>query len=178
MAITVGTDTYISLADATTYVGSNYVTTSAEYVAWAALSDAQKELYLKKAQKKIDRLYLRGIKAVSTQTLEFPRAIRTDYSRENFPLVNITMDANWVIETSVAQRVKDAQVEEALALLVQGSTATKRQQLQNQGVKSFSLGNLTENYGTATKANGTTKLLSVDAQELLRYYLIGAVDIG
>lgn len=178
MAITVGTDTYISLADANTYVSNNYPTTATEYTSWNALSDANKELYLKKATKKIDRLYLRGIKAVSTQTLEFPRAIRTDYRRENFPLVNIRLDADWVIETAVSQQVKDAQVEEALAIVTQGTTANKRQQLQAQGVKSFSLGNLSESYGSGSNANGSTKMISVDAQELLRYYLLGAVSIG
>ena len=178
MAITVGTDTYISLADANTYVTANHVSTSTEYTSWTTLTDANKELYLKKAAKKIDRLYLRGVKAVSTQTLEFPRAIRTDYRRENFPLINIRLDADWVIETAVSQQVKDAQVEEALSMLVDGATANKRAKLQAQGVKSFSLGNLSENYGTGSKANGATKLLSTEAQELLRYYLLGSVNIG
>jgi hypothetical protein len=180
MAITVGTDTYISLADANTYVSNNYPTTATEYTTWNNLTDANKELYLKKATKKIDRLLLRGVKAVSTQTLEFPRAIRTDYRRENFPLVNIRLDADWVVETAVSQQVKDAQVEEALQTVTQGATATKRQQLQAQGVKSFSLGNLSESYGSGggSSANTSTKLISVDAQELLRYYVLGAVSIG
>lgn len=178
MSIVVNENSYLSLADANTYVSDNYVSTATEYTSWGALNDANKELYLKKATKKIDRLYLRGIKAVSTQTLEFPRAIRTDYRRENFPLVNIRLDADWVIETEVSQNVKDAQVEEALSILVDGTTANKRAKLQAQGVKSFSLGNLSENYGTGTKANGTTKLFSTEAQELLRYYLLGSVNIG
>ena len=85
LAITVGTDTYITLADADTYISNNYVTTSTEYITWDALTDANKEIYLKNATKKIDRGIYRGIKAVSTQTLEFPRALKTFYRREDYP---------------------------------------------------------------------------------------------
>jgi len=177
MAITVNTDTYISLADADTYVAANYLTTDTKYSTWDGLSDDNKEIYLKRATKKLDRQYLRGIKAVSTQTLEFPRAIQTDYRRTNYPLINITLDNDWVIETEVAQMVKDAQVEEALSSATQGATATKRAELQAQGVKSFSLGNLSEDYGNATTTQGTTKLLSIEAQELIRYYVLGSVAI-
>ena len=76
MAVTVGTDAYISLVDADLYMTNNYVSTSTEYTTWDALSDGDKEIYLKKATKRIDRQILRGIKAVDTQTLEFPRALK------------------------------------------------------------------------------------------------------
>ena len=44
MTITVGTDTYISIADADTFVAANYLTTEAKYIAWDALADAAKEI--------------------------------------------------------------------------------------------------------------------------------------
>ena len=177
MAITVGTDTYITLAAADTYVAANYLSTDTKYTTWDNLTDANKEIYLKRATKRLDRQYLRGIKAVSTQTLEFPRAIQTDYRRTNYPLINITLDNDWVIETEVAQMVLDAQVEESLSASTQGTTANKRAELQAQGVKSFSLGNLSEDYGNASTTQGTTKLISIEAQELLRYYVLGSVAI-
>jgi hypothetical protein len=175
MAITVGTDTYLSLTDATAYVAANYVTTSTKYIAWTALSDGNKEICLKKACKKIDRQILQGVKSLTTQTLEFPRALYTDYSSLTFPNLNIRAYDNWVIETAVHQNVKDAQVEEALSILTFGENANKRVDLQNQGVKSIKLGNLSETYNG--KVTSGTKLLSVEALELLRYWLNGSVVI-
>ena len=180
MAITVGTDTYISLADANTYMSSNYVSTSTEYTTWDALSDGDKEIYLKNATKRIDRQILRGVKAVETQTLEFPRALKTycnDYVRPVYG-VNPRRGYEYVVETEVSQRVKDAQCEEALTLSVDGSTVSKRLELQRQGVKKFTLGDLTEEYGTGVNSSAnSTKLSSVTAKELLKYYVAGSVGI-
>ena len=175
MALVVGTDTYISQADATTYVGANYPTTSTEYTTWTALSSNDKDLYLRKACKKLDRQILRGIKAFDTQTLEFPRAIRTDYYNTNYPNTTLRFTADWVVEGSVSQSVKDAQVEEAITIATYGIQANKRIELQNQGVKSFSLGSLSESY-SGRKA-GATRLLSNEAIELLKYYICGGVGI-
>ena len=178
MAITVNTDTYISLEDADTYVEENYVSTSTEYTTWSALSNSDKEIYLKNSTKKIDRGIYRGIKAVSTQTLEFPRALKTFYRREDYPNLNILLDGDWVIETEVNQRVKDAQVEEAITLAIDGGTTSKRLELQRQGVKSFQLGDLREEYGTGVATTtSTTKLSSIKAKELMDYYLAGSVGI-
>jgi len=178
MAITVGTDTYISLADADTYVADNYVSTDTTYTTWDNLTDANKEIYLKKATKKLDRQILRGTKAVSTQTLEFPRALYSNYSRDDFPLLNISLNGDWVIETAVSQYVLDAQVEEALGIVVGGATANDRLKLQQQGVKSFKLGDLSESYGNGISTSyNSTRLASVEAKELLRYYVAGSVGI-
>jgi len=177
MAITVGTDTYISLSDATAYVNATNISTSTNYITWTALTDGNKEVYLKLATKKIDRQYLRGIKSITTQTLEFPRALQTDYRRQDYPNLNILLDGEWFIEIAVDQRVKDAQVEEALSIAVNGGTANKRAELQAQGVTEFSLGKLSEKYDNGTNTTGSTKLLSVNAQELLRYYILGGVAL-
>ena len=177
MAIVVGTDTYISLADANTYVSDNYPTTVTEYTSWDALSDANKELYLKRAQRKIDRQFLRGVKAVSTQTLEFPRAIRLDYTNiSQYPETTVRQDDNWVVETSVANNVKYAQVEEALYEIINSATANKRLQLQAQGVKSFRLGNLSETFKDGATGS-SEQLRSLEARDLLRYYMVGGVPI-
>jgi len=178
LAITVGTDTYISLADANTYMSANYISTSTEYTTWDALSDGDKEIYLKNATKRIDRQILRGIKAVDTQTLEFPRALKSchRYPDLNITGVNVGRYDNYVVESEVTQRVKDAQCEEALIMSVDGTTASKRLELQRQGVKSFTLGDLTETYGAGTNSNAnSTKLASLTARELLKYYVAGSV---
>jgi hypothetical protein len=174
-SIVVGTNSYISTLDANTYVTDSYISTSPEYIAYMALSDADKEVYLKKACKKIDRQILRGVKAVSTQILEFPRAIRTDGYDDSYPNTSLRFTKDWVVEAAVSQAVKDAQVEEALSIVVSGVEVSKRRELQSQGVKSFSLGSLSESY-SSIKA-GSSKLTSLEAQDLLRVYISGAVGI-
>lgn len=189
--LTVGTDTYVTLDEANTYVDDNYVNSDEEKVAWTALCTTDKEIYLKRATKKIDIQRLAGIKAVDTQTLEFPRALHSDYLDKYFIYSNrckyltnktcydvdetVIQNDTWIIESDVSQNVKDAQVEEALALITQGAQANKRLQLQRQGVKSFSLGDLSESYGSGIRTVNT--LTSTLAQELLKDYLNGGVEI-
>ena len=180
MALTVGTDSYISVADATTYIANNYVSTSALYTTWNALSAGDKEIYLKKATKKIDRQMLRGIKAIDSQVLEFPRALRSNDRFYNNNIVGVSVNRydNYVVESEVSQAVKDAQVEEAVSLSGSGGALSNRQSLQQQGVKSFSLGDLSESYGTGLSSSfNSTVLTSSEAKELLKYYLAGGVRI-
>jgi hypothetical protein len=178
MAIIVGTDTYISVANASVYVTNNYISTDSKRVAWFTLTDADKEIFLKKATKKIDRQRLRGIKAIFTQTLAFPRAIETEhYNAEYYKNISIINYSGYVVEPEVSQIVKDAEVEEALSIMQDNNMSNKRAELQAQGVKSFSLGSLSETYVVTGASNTETQLLSNEAKELLRYYLLGAVNI-
>lgn len=184
MAIIVGEDVYISVTDSDTYISNNYISTSTEYTTWDGLSDADKEIYLKRATKRIDRQIIRGAKAIDTQTLQFPRAIKTCGRWYEQPAygVSVNGDRDWYIETEVSQRVKDANVEEALsnALIDSGSASNsaERSQLQAQGVKSFTLGDLTETYGTGLSSNyNSTILLSSTAKELLKFYSAGGVKL-
>lgn len=184
MAIVVNTDAYVSVADADTYMSNNYVSTSTEYTTWDALTDGNKEIYLKKATKRIDRQMLRGIKALDTQTLEFPRAIKSYGSYYEKPVYGATpyRSDEYIVESEVSQKVIDANVEEALsnALVDAGvpSNGSERVKLQAQGVKSFTLDDLSETYGTGLSSSyNSTVLLSSEAKELLKYYLAGGVRI-
>ena len=116
---------------------------------WGETSDADKEKALRQATRAIDRQLLKGRKATDTQELAFPR----------YP------------DTEVPEAVKEACCEEALALLERGNS--QRRKLQQEGVQSFALGNMSETY-----AAGTGKgLLSQEAKELLQPWLLGAVNI-
>jgi len=99
--------------------------------------------------KEIDRQLLKGRKATDTQELAFPR-----YPDEEVP-----------------ETVKEACCEIALALLERGNS--QRRKLQQEGVQSFVLGNMSETY-TAGAGKG---LLSQEAKELLRPWLLGSVNI-
>jgi hypothetical protein len=170
MSITVDTDTYISVTDADTYVEEYYIQTDSAYSTWNGLSDSDKEIYLRRAAAVIDREPLVGIKSVSTQEMEFPRAIRTDVRREEFPALNILYFTDWIVQTEVPDAVKYAQVEIALSLAVGISSRVK---LQQEGVKSFSLGKLSESYGSGRNLS----IVSHEAKEYLKPYLAGSVAI-
>ena len=96
--------------------------------------------------------------------------------------VNVNGSDDWYVESEVQQSVKDANVEEALAqAIVDGGNATSssdRLQLQSQGVKSFSLGDLSETYGSGLSSTyDSTQLLSSEAKELLSFYSLGGVGL-
>ena len=101
------------------------------------------------ATRVIDRLPLKGWKSQEAQALAFPR----------YP------------DAEIPETVKEATFEEALALLERGNS--QRRKLQAEGVTSMSLGGLSETYAPRAGKG----LLSQEAKELLRPWLLGAVRI-
>ena len=116
---------------------------------WGQADESTKEKALKQATRAIDRQLLGGRKTSPEQELAFPR----------YP------------DTEVPEAVKEACCEEALAILESGNS--QRRKLQQEGVQSFSLGNMSETFA----AGAGKGLLSQEAKELLRPWLIGAVNI-
>ena len=110
---------YVNLTEANEYFSNRL-----HADAWAEASDADKDKALAMAAKAIDRQPLSGRKTDTTQTLAFPR----------YP------------DTEVPVAVKDACCEVALALLERGNS--QRRKLQQEGVQSLSLGNMSETYIT------------------------------
>lgn len=171
MSLQVGVNSYLDVAAANAYFSDRL---GAE--AWGALTDAQKAQALVTATRRLDRLPYLGAKASPTQPLAFPRC----YPPASLPLIShpnsfddLLYGAGWYCEPDVPQAVKDATCEEALALVSAGKS--QRLELQAQGVKSFSLGRLSEAFGPAPK--GLNGLLSLEARELLRPYVAGSVGI-
>ena len=116
---------------------------------WSGADSETKEKALRQATRSIDRMPLRGRKTDLHQPLAFPR----------YP------------DTELPEAVKEACCEEALAILESGNS--QRRKLQQEGVQSFSLGNMSETFA----AGAGKGLLSQEAKELLRPWLIGAVMI-
>lgn len=135
---------YINLTEANEYFSSRL-----HADAWAEAADADKEKALAMATKAIDRQPLKGRKTDLAQEMAFPR----------YP------------DTEIPAAVKEACCEEALAILESGNS--QRRKLQQEGVQSFSLGNMSEAYA----AGAGRGLLSQEAKELLRPWLICAVMI-
>lgn len=116
---------------------------------WSGADSETKEKALRQATRSIDRMPLRGRKTDLHQPLAFPR----------YP------------DTEIPEAVKEACCEEALAILESGNS--QRRKLQREGVQSFTLGNMSETY----IAGAGRGMLSQEAKELLRPWLIGAVMI-
>ena len=116
---------------------------------WFEADDNTKEKALKQATRAIDRQLLKGRKTNPEQELAFPR----------HP------------DTEVPEAVKEACCEEALTMLERGNS--QRRKLQQEGVQSFTLGNMSESY-TVGAGRG---LLSQEAKELLRPWILGAVNV-
>ncbi len=144
MSITIGENSYIDIEGADEYFAGRLHAES-----WSGADSGTKEKALKQATKEIDRQPLKGCKAADDQALAFPR----------YP------------DKEVPEAVKDACCEIALALLERGNS--QRRKLQQEGVQSFTLGNMSESYA----AGAGKGLLSQEANELLRPWLLGAVNI-
>jgi hypothetical protein len=116
---------------------------------WFEADDSTKEKALKQATRAIDRQLLKSRKTNPEQELAFPR----------YP------------DTEVPEAVKEACCEEALTMLERGNS--QRRKLQQEGVQSFTLGNMSEAYAPGARRG----LLSQEAKELLRPWLLGGVNI-
>lgn len=117
--------------------------------AWEGATETDKEKALRQATKAIDRQPLKGRKTDAGQVLAFPR----------YP------------DEEILETVKEACCEEALELLERGNS--QRRKLQQEGVQSFALGNMSETFSTGAGKG----LLSQEAKELLRPWLLGGVFI-
>ena len=142
--ITVGENSYIDIEEA-----DEYFTGRLHAESWGETDNSTKEAALKQATRAIDRQPIRGRKSNKDQTLAFPR----------YP------------EIEIPEAVKEACCEEALALLERGNS--QRRKLQQEGVQSFTLGNMSETYAPGAGRG----IMSQEAKELLKPWLLGAVMI-
>ena len=165
MTITVGTDTYISVADADIYFTAN--TLSAKSVTWLALSVKDKEICLKNSCKMIDRLHFIGHKQTTTQALEFPRYFTEWYD------VNCDWLRNYTNYDGTPKEILEAQCE--LALYLYQNQSNQIAKAQQMGLKSISLGN--ESYSFSDKYD-PQGLPSAEAMELVNKWLRKAFKVG
>lgn len=155
---------YVTLEEANTYVETHYLETEDARVTWEDLEDESKEILLRKSFECIDNLTFTGRKTFPGQNTSFPR----------YP------------EPEVSQKVKYAQIENALAL----SDASVQEEsdfynkLKSFGIQSYSIGNLSETFGSVS--SGTTSIntmltskgiVSTKAQQYLLPYIYGGFRI-
>lgn len=155
---------YNTIATADSYIAAHYTSASDERQRWEALSDDDKTVYLTNAFEAIEALPFRGRKADPAQENAFPRLpYQYGHTDEGAP-----------------QRVLAAEIEMALWLSDEKKrvSSKKRRELQEDGVKSFSIGDLSESYGdTSAAAEKTPAEKCSRAMELLSPYLSGGFDV-
>lgn len=178
MTITVGTDTYISIADADTYVDLFYLSADAKKVAWDLLSDEDKEIHLRRATQSLESVKYPGLKQEENQALSFPRqSIALIPLRRNYSYSEYWSDL-WLESTDVPDDVKFAEVEEALEMASPSSDSGRKATLTS-GLKSWSLGKWSQTVNGGGSGTGTpaTILLSIKAQELLASVSNGSFSV-
>jgi len=142
MTLTIGTNTYTTVAEADAYFALTL-----KAAAWTALDGPTKEITLRMACRKLDRELYTGVKTTDSQLLEFPR----DYGR---------------LSSTIPDDVKAAQAE--LALYLYQNQNNQVLAAQQMGLKSLSLGN--ESYTFSDKA-GANAVGCPEAYELLNKWL-------
>ncbi len=172
-----------------TAVSDSYITTIEDFetrltsdpraaaIALLAADSTTQIWYLQKATSLIDAMPLKG----STYNYIDKSSPASDEQSLMFPRVINGYAYDWDDSTSAAivpDDVKKACLEEAIALYdfyVSSPGDQKRRKLQNQGVKSFSIGKLSESYGNVSTSAKWKGLHSQEAYDFMKQYVAGAV---
>lgn len=160
-------DSYVTLAAADAYFAARFSSD-----AWEDASDSDQEKALRQAARNIGRFRFVGYRSSPSQALAFPRAYpyNDDPERQSATL-------------AIPQSIKDAQCEEAIALLQAvadpgGDAAARRAALQAQGVTSFSTLGLSETYSSLAYQPGSQPISSAAYALLVRWISqTGQIDL-
>lgn len=163
LTLTVGVDSYVTLAETTTAIVSQFNTQS-----WDNASDNDRIRAILQATKNIDSLRLQGVKLDLTQTLEFPRY---------YPNTNPSCYMGYYA-SGVPDKVKLAVYQEVLAVLndVTNPATNMRLTLQQQGVTRIVTGDAEEQYNGSGASSD--QLLSPSARTLMRQYIAHTTKIS
>lgn len=110
--ITIGVDSYVSVAEANAYVENYYSEFDNLRVIWGVLSDESKETYLKQSAFEIDEQLFVGVVFNKLQDMQFPRK---ECYKEG---------------PQVPSEIKDAQIENALAIMKNSVSARSDEQMK------------------------------------------------
>ena len=162
-------NSYLSLADAQAYFAARLHSD-----AWDGASDADREKALLTACRRIEAHRLQ----VHRRPYGFPYDLPNALDRPADPLAPADPDQTLSFPRqrdldrtgsfAIPDQVKQAQCEEALALLAQGAEQERRRSLQAAGVRSFAVDGLSESYESGAAAQ---MLLSAEARMLLSPFI-------
>ena len=162
-------NSYVTLTEAEAYFADRL-----RVDAWSGASDADKEKALLTACRHIEACRIR----VHRRPYGYPGEPPDVMGRPYDPLAPSNADQALSFPRkkdkdndgnfAIPKRVKDAQCEEALALLARGADQERRRALQAAGVTSFSVDGLSESYGSPGAAH---PLESAEARALLAPFI-------
>lgn len=162
----VGVDTYITVAEADEYVSTHRVSTDPLRVQWEAMSESDKEVYLRKAFDQINSLPYVGKPMNPKQQLPFPRKLAC-------------WDNTWTEQDQ--QRVKNAQAAQSVAATdaVAAQEVENRIALRRAGVKQYKIGDLSEQFidGLPADSNANFFGLEETAYHSLSKWLRGGYKV-
>ena len=157
MSITVDTDSYISVAEATTILDDFFDVDN-----WTDATTDNKEKALKQATRNIDSLYYLGAKYDLEQALEFPRSF-INYAEGETAL------------GTVNDKIKIAQALEALKILDDRANGEDQVVVaQSKGIKSQSVEGTSVSYSELAinkQLNKTNTLKSSEAKQYLKSWI-------
>lgn len=161
MSLTVGVDTYITLAEANEYVSKYYTSTDPLRVQWEALSEGDCEVLLRQSFEQINGLPFAGRPTNPKQLLPFPRG-------DHFTAQDM-------------QQVKYAQAEQSLAISdpVASQETEDRIKLRRAGVVQYTIGDLSEKFqdGLPEESNANFFGMSIKAYKYLKKWLQGGYRV-
>lgn len=173
--ITVGEDSYVTVAEATEYIRAHYPSTDARVTAWGNLEESEQEIFLRRACAALSQLSYRGVTFEAFQPLPFPRYFYPGavmaYRELIAPLAYLYPEL-----AEVPDDIKAAQIEEAFELACPSSDTEKSTAL-NGAVQSYSIGHLSETFRTAGVGTAEAILKSGAAQKFVEQYVGGAYEI-
>lgn len=144
---------YATVTQANAFASAYYSSSNGVRLAWEALSDEDKQVMLNKAEQVIDQLPFQGCDVVIGKA--FPR------------------EPN---QTLSLLRAQDATIE--LALQLNGDNETQmRIRLQNQGVKSYKIGDISETFGSAKVDNAVSSFAYGVVYPILKDWIGGGYNI-
>ncbi len=146
MAITVGTDSFLSVGDADSYMAARLYSTT-----WSGATTADKEKALKMATAFLNRERWQGTITSTSQLLAWPRQGAVD------------AEGRAIASTIIPQPVRDATAELALNLLTEDRTADDG----NRGVRAVTAGSVKVEYAGAAPVRRLPDLVQAIIAPLL-----------
>ena len=183
MPLTVGEDSYISVADADNYI-LDYYSNRADIIGkWQSLSNSAKESMLRDSTRSIDTAFkFRGRKRRMGQHLQFPRYTQMYFgfgyglaTQPNNYFDNSLMDGSVAGDDGGMQRVREATVENAVAGMMYEKDASTAMSNSILGITSVKIGNTAETYSRGSIEQKAVKY-GVYCYERVAHLLIGWVN--
>ena len=173
--LTVGIDSYVTIAQADEYISGHYTPTDERSVAWASLSDEDKEACLRRACEALSAIKWRGVVFKAFQPLPFPRYFGDNWDMAYYDLI---APETYIYPelTEVPNNILSAQIEEAFELACP-SVDTDNFEDVNGAVQSYTIGHMSETYKSAEVGSVESALRSSKAQKLVAGYVGGAYAI-